>query len=127
MLKMSSLVVILSAVIALPSCSSLHSTRKDSTSQKEDLALIQAVESGNPSLVEAALRDGADVNAVDADGESALIVAIEGGHLSVVETLLKKGADVNAVDADGVSALNLAIKNGQTSIANALRTKVQPE
>ena len=102
---MTSIVVILSLTISFSSCSFWSSTVGNSTPRKDDLALIQAVDAGQSSLVEAALKAGANPNAMDAEGESALIVAVEVGQAGLVEVLLEAGADVNAVDVDGESAL----------------------
>ncbi len=78
---------------------------------------------GNTKIVEALIKAGVDVNAVNNDGLTALWVAARNGHTETVEALIRAGADVNAVNAvnnDGLTALWLAARNGHTKIVEAL-------
>ena len=56
---------------------------------------------GHHEVVEALLKNGADVDAYMEGGATALMLAARNGHPYVVEALLKSGADVNAKDPDG--------------------------
>jgi outer membrane protein assembly factor BamB len=60
-------------------------------------ALWAAVRAGDTKAIEAAIKDGADVNAKNEYGVSALWIAI-GKNPEIIELLLKNGADVNARD-----------------------------
>ena len=51
------------------------------------------------------IKNGADVNAKNNDGNIALISASNRRHLEIVKLLIKNGADVNAKDNDGMTAL----------------------
>jgi len=66
------------------------------------------VKTGTPQSVQAAIRQGADVNAKDPTGQgrTALMYAAEfNPSVEVITTLLKAGADVNAQEYNGASAL----------------------
>lgn len=60
-------------------------------------ALWAAVRAGDVKAIEAAIKDGADVNAKNEYGVSALWIA-SGKKLEIIELLVKYGADVNARD-----------------------------
>ncbi|MDR1509425.1 MAG: DUF6273 domain-containing protein [Synergistaceae bacterium] len=60
---------------------------------------------GTAAEAEAAIRDGADVNARDEDGSSALMHAATGPTKEIMEMLIAAGADVNARDNYGRTAL----------------------
>jgi outer membrane protein assembly factor BamB len=61
-------------------------------------ALWAAVRAGDSKAIEAALAEGADVNAKNEIGVSALWIAASKGKLETIELLVKKGADVNVRD-----------------------------
>ena len=63
---------------------------------KADAPLIDAVRSGDVSVVRALLDQGADVEGAAADGSTALQWAVHEGRASLVELLLGAGADVTA-------------------------------
>lgn len=65
--------------------------------QKRD-ALWAAVRAGDVKAVQAALDQGADVNAQNELGISALWIAANKGQLDVIELLVKRGAEVNVRD-----------------------------
>jgi ankyrin repeat protein len=63
------------------------------------------------------IDSGADMNAVDASGNSALMwaaYAAEQGHSVAVDTLLRAGADVTIANRKGETALTLAGWHGKT-------------
>lgn len=60
-------------------------------------------------MAQALLEVGAEVNAVDNDGNSALMIAASNGNKEMVELLLQSGADANAKDNKGQPALHKAI------------------
>lgn len=64
-----------------------------------------AANKGNIKLVKLLLSKGANVNAVDKDGETPLREAAKGGNIDTVKYLIEKGADVNAKNKYGHTAL----------------------
>jgi Ankyrin repeats (3 copies) len=54
------------------------------------VAVITAAD-GKEAVVKELLRDGADANAVRADGITALMAASMGGHFSIIQLLVDKG------------------------------------
>ena len=74
-------------------------------------------ETGTLEQVETAIRNGADVNARNDDGETALMLAAGYNGPEVVSALLRAGADVNAHNAD-VGGSTALIYAATTNIAN---------
>ncbi|MBM3299487.1 MAG: ankyrin repeat domain-containing protein [Deltaproteobacteria bacterium] len=94
---------------------------KDST-----YALHHAARNGHLEQVQELLKQGANVNAMDALLNTPLMAAASGGHLQVAELLVENGADVNAKTSDGRTALKNALANarlggGQLEVARWLR------
>jgi len=83
-------------------------------------ALERAAQTGDVSAVEAELNGGADVDSLDAHGQTALMLAAHKGHLDVVEHLVGRGTDLNVRAKFGLSALMLAIVAGHETVACAL-------
>ncbi|MDH4227644.1 MAG: ankyrin repeat domain-containing protein [Deltaproteobacteria bacterium] len=74
-----------------------------------------AIESGDAAMVEAIVAAGADVNAVDNDGQTPLhytAYSYADGMKEKVELLVVSGANVNAVDKHGCTALHTVISEG---------------
>jgi ankyrin repeat protein len=69
--------------------------------------LLEASISGSAELVELLLSRGADIKAVDENGNTALILASHNGMHgpAIIPLLVKAGVDVSAVNSDGESAL----------------------
>ena len=62
-------------------------------------------------MVRLLVEKGADVNAINYEGETALMIAVDAGdNPEVVKLLLEKGADVNARTKEGETALMIASK-----------------
>ncbi|MEJ0099529.1 MAG: ankyrin repeat domain-containing protein [Pseudomonadota bacterium] len=72
-----------------------------------DLAAM--IHSGDRSAALAAIRDGANVNALQNDGSSPLLWAVYKVDYELVEALLKKGAKPDLANALGATPLNEAI------------------
>lgn len=97
-------------------------SRSESLSEK-DQKLLQAAKSGVAD-VRAALAEGADINAKNAnDGATALWYASMMGNTPVVGLLLEKGADVNERKKDGTTALWIASLNGHEDTVKLLLEK----
>ncbi len=75
---------------------------------------------GSANAVEALVRDGADVNATDEDGEPVLDYAIWTGSKEAVRALLDGGADPNWADDSGESLLQGAVWRGNKEIVELL-------
>jgi ankyrin repeat protein len=84
-------------------------------------------ETGTAREIETAIRDGADVNAKDKDGETALMYAIWNDSPEGLSILLQHGADVNAKDDDGWTALmNAAGNDSPRSLSILLQHGADP-
>ena len=83
-------------------------------------ALERAVQAGDIGGVEAELGGGADIDSLDAHGQTALMLAAHNGHLNIIECLVGHGANLNFRAKFGLSALMLAIVAGHEAIARTL-------
>ena len=72
--------------------------RKAARDMTPDSRLLSAADDGSPEAVQAALADGADLEARDDRERTALLLAVTGDHVEVARLLVERGADVNAVD-----------------------------
>jgi ankyrin repeat protein len=61
--------------------------------------LIQAASRGEANRVSDLIKQGAQINAQDAQGRTAIMAATYGNHIETVKALLDAGADVNVRDA----------------------------
>ena len=95
--------------------------------KKMNDSLIIAVSSRDTILVNELLKDGADANAKDNDGNTALMESVncdtdidlpwyqvEHKITEIVKMLLSSGADANAMNDNGETALQIAIKTDCT-------------
>ncbi len=71
--------------------------------------------------VQTLLSAGADPNKATNDGSTALMTAAAAGDLRTAGLLLKAGANPNARDADGNSALSIAAQRDHPEVARLLR------
>ena len=84
-------------------------------------ALHFAADAGHRDIVLALVNKLADVDALDAYGDSPLMRAAASGHLPVVETLLAEGSLLNIRSADnGAFAIHLAARAGCHEIVSVL-------
>ena len=82
--------------------------RTDSETAADEDALCNAALNGRLQAVLTALRNGANVNALDQEKRSALMLAAFNGHTEVVRVLIEKGANVHITDSMGRNALMYA-------------------
>jgi hypothetical protein len=79
----------------------------------------------NVTSVEMALAliaAGADVNAVNGDGETALMIAAEFGSTALVRVLLSHGANLQTRSKAGYTALDLATIAGKAAVVELLKS-----
>ena len=85
-----------------------------------DQRIVEFIKTGDSTLLEEALLQGANINAVAEDGNSALHLAVETGVLQPVEILLAKGADIRLGNANGKTPLHIAAERGSLDIVKIL-------
>lgn len=107
-------------------------------------ALIEAIISNQPAVVEVLIRAGGDPKITDregmsaldhaaerpeimrileppgADEQNALFLAIRAGDVENLRALLRIGADPNATDPSGETCLTLAVKSGSDAVVRTL-------
>ncbi len=94
----------------------------DGPGREEQTPLMIAARSGRVRSVALLLKQGADVNAVDAkNGNTALMLAANRGLIDIVELLLAADANTNIRAKDGWTALAAAEMIGDTEIADVIR------
>ncbi len=82
--------------------------------------VADAAERQDRAKVAALLKEGADVNAAQADGMTALHWAAYLDDATLVTLLLKSGASARAANRYGVTPLSLACANGNAEVVEAL-------
>ena len=82
--------------------------------------LIDAVRSGNVTLVRTLLSEGADVDAPQPDGATALHWAVHLEEVAAVDLLIQAGADVNVANDLAVTPLLMACTSGHGVIVERL-------
>lgn len=82
--------------------------------------LQQAARRGDIQAVRSLIKQGSDVNAVEADGSTALHHAANRGDAAVVEALLAGGAKATVATRYGVTPLALAAASGNVQVIEAL-------
>jgi hypothetical protein len=87
-----------------------------------DQALSTGAIQGDLPAMDAALRNGANVNARGTyAGRTPLMVACIHGRVEVAAFLLAHGADPHSVDEKGLTALHLALRSKRPEIVTLLR------
>jgi len=85
-------------------------------------ALMWASKNGHKETVDILIKNKADVNAKNNNGNTALMYACVGSKkVKIVEMLIAAGIDVNAKDNSGWTARILASKNEYEEIVDILK------
>jgi len=79
-----------------------------------------AVRNGDIDQIKYLIKQGADVNAKDRNGNTALHGAVYKGHKEIVNLLLVREADINAKNYKQETVFHLAALKGHTAIVKAL-------
>lgn len=69
------------------------------------------------------IEKGADVNAMNYDGERPLHIASLYGNVEIVKLLIDRGADVNCINPESETPLHKAARNGNIEIIKLLLAK----
>ena len=85
-----------------------------------DTDFYRAVWTGDADTVRQLVDAGADVNAIDQDGNPFLQQAVWRDHVAVARVLIDAGADVNAKDSEDNPLLHEAIWWGHLEVAQVL-------
>jgi hypothetical protein len=79
--------------------------------------IFDAIKNNNLEQLEAAIKEGADINKARDDGFTPLFIAAENGHSEVVKHLLaKEGIEVNKAANNGFTPLHVAARKGHVNI-----------
>ena len=82
---------------------------------------MKAVKANDRKRVQDLIEQGADVNALEKNGDALLVMAAYEGHSEIVRLLLEAGADIAAVDPGmKATALHAASYAGRTEAAKVL-------
>ncbi|KAM8831705.1 ankyrin repeat and SOCS box protein 2-like isoform 2-T4 [Spinachia spinachia] len=87
---------------------------------KSQTALLLAASRGHVSCVDFLLKNGADPNIFNKEGETPLFAACEQPSEDIVELLLRSGAHVNCCSLQGTSALHEACRHGRLKLCRLL-------
>jgi ankyrin repeat protein len=93
-----------------------------SKTQYKQNALHLAAKFGHTAVIEALLKAGADVNALEGSNSTALMYASYNGHLEAVDLLIKHGIELNVRDNGGKTALYMANQQNHPDIAALIST-----
>lgn len=83
-------------------------------------SLLVCASAGDTDQISKLLKQGANIEARNEDGQTGLLVGTKRGHLGVVDIMLKGGADVNGTDSNGLGAIHLSAENGQWQMVKLL-------
>ena len=91
--------------------------------ENSSLKLEKGVYKNNYKMVESAIKEGADVNYKNDNGQWFLFTASQHGNVRMVNLLLEKGCDVNITDYSNNTALLIAVANGKKAVVKQLLEK----
>jgi ankyrin repeat protein len=85
-----------------------------------EVALVDAVKSGDKAAIETLLARKTDVNSSEPDGSTALHWAVHRDDLPTADLLIRSGANVRATNRYGVTPLSIAATNGGAAMIERL-------
>ena len=88
--------------------------------QSGSSALLWAAQYGQEATARKSLREKANMQATDVDGQAPLLLAVEKGHEQVAKLLVDKGADVNAQGGWYGNAIQAASAGGYEAVVKLL-------
>lgn len=91
------------------------------TKDKENrTALMWAVLTNHPDMVQTLLEFGASIQARDRNGKTAFMLALEQDNAEIIKVFLNSGFDVNSITDYGLPILSHAINRGNLATVRAL-------
>lgn len=88
--------------------------------------LIMAIDQNNIKLVNALIKNGADVNKIDGNGDLPLNIAILKESVDIAVLLIEKGALLDKVDSNGYNAIDIdCSQNGMVFDRVKIKLRVQ--
>ncbi len=88
---------------------------------REGTALMACTFGGDSTLMRLLLKFGADINGIDAEGNTALILAAQTNQASPLALLLREGANKNKKNNEGKTAMDFALFNNYKTIITLLK------
>ena len=98
----------------------LNKGPKIKNTRDNEYLLHKAVSENNREAVKKLIAAGADINAVDLNGDSPLYIALDKKYKDIAKHLITAGADINAKDATGTTPLEKAIARENVSAIETL-------
>jgi ankyrin repeat protein len=87
---------------------------------KQRTLLMQAAAFGHTEIAKYLIKNGADVNAVDKEGETPLKHAAWTKNTDIIDLLVQHGADINAKNNIGTTPLWSAVISGRAQMVKRL-------
>ncbi len=84
------------------------------------IRLLDAVQKNDGHEIKELIRQGADINAEDADGCTPLMIAVQKEYCDLVKQFIEWGADINAQDDESNTALFYAVEVGNKELVRIL-------
>lgn len=88
-------------------------------------ALMNAIDKNNVSLVQQLLREGADINELDAGLNAPLVMAAYKGQDQILMLLLQAGANLSLRSQDGKTPLDFARAKNRQEIVALIEKKLE--
>ena len=82
--------------------------------------LILASQKDYINIVDFVIKNGANVNTINKNGDTALMIASLYGHIDIAKLLIENGADVKVKNKDGETARDIALQEGNLEIVKLI-------
>ena len=90
------------------------------TYDTDSTVMFKAASLGHDKCLKLMIKEGADVNRLNAGKQTPLLFSAQGGHCECMDILIKAGADVNISDEADCTALYYAAANGKNDCVEKL-------